>query len=285
MKLCTYVRFVCCVWWICMGTSLSPRSMNCFQQPGSGCCRCLRNVPETCQCISGTDLLIQFYVLPHWERSCRNMWVQLTRRADLTGQSACLKDSSSWYPVELHKQGRSLCMHIKHTQKGVGCIWEKEGRDGGSRGWGVGGEGRGRFHSMKLEIRTNSAFSINVFETQRQMGEHCFFGCLTSNNRQSVSQRLICPGKFTSITDTEIGDQTCHLIKPQYTDTGVCAHVCVCTCVCVCVHVCSFPSVPPSTHTCVYESVYVHVCVYAWVCVHVCVYVHTCPRMHAYMSK
>ena len=26
---------------------------------------CLLNVPATCECISGTDLLIQVYVLPH----------------------------------------------------------------------------------------------------------------------------------------------------------------------------------------------------------------------------
>ena len=31
----------------------------------------LLNVPATCECISGTDLLTQFYVLPHWDRSCR----------------------------------------------------------------------------------------------------------------------------------------------------------------------------------------------------------------------
>ena len=31
----------------------------------------LLSVPATCQCISGTDLLRQFYVLPHWDRSCR----------------------------------------------------------------------------------------------------------------------------------------------------------------------------------------------------------------------
>ena len=29
-------------------------------------------VPATCECISGTDLLRQFYVLPHWDRSCRS---------------------------------------------------------------------------------------------------------------------------------------------------------------------------------------------------------------------
>ena len=31
----------------------------------------LRNVPATCKCISGTGLLRQLYVLPHWDRSCR----------------------------------------------------------------------------------------------------------------------------------------------------------------------------------------------------------------------
>ena len=31
----------------------------------------LFNVPATGQCISGTDLLRQFYMLPHWDRSCR----------------------------------------------------------------------------------------------------------------------------------------------------------------------------------------------------------------------
>ena len=32
----------------------------------------LLNIPATGQCISGTDLLRQFYVLPHWDRSCRS---------------------------------------------------------------------------------------------------------------------------------------------------------------------------------------------------------------------
>ena len=32
----------------------------------------LLNVPATCECISGTDLQRQFYVLPHWDRSCRS---------------------------------------------------------------------------------------------------------------------------------------------------------------------------------------------------------------------
>ena len=32
----------------------------------------LLKVPATCQCISGTDLHRQFYVLPHWAGSCRS---------------------------------------------------------------------------------------------------------------------------------------------------------------------------------------------------------------------
>ena len=32
----------------------------------------LLNVPATCECISGTDLLRQFYVLPHWDTSYRS---------------------------------------------------------------------------------------------------------------------------------------------------------------------------------------------------------------------
>ena len=33
---------------------------------------CLLNVLATCECISGTVLLTQFYALPHWDRSCRS---------------------------------------------------------------------------------------------------------------------------------------------------------------------------------------------------------------------
>ena len=36
-----------------------------------GCCCWLLNAPATCKCISGTDLLRQFYVLPHWDRHKR----------------------------------------------------------------------------------------------------------------------------------------------------------------------------------------------------------------------
>ena len=32
----------------------------------------LLNVPATCECVLGTDLLGQFYVLPHWDRSYRS---------------------------------------------------------------------------------------------------------------------------------------------------------------------------------------------------------------------
>ena len=40
--------------------------------PGSLFVCWLLNVPATCECISGTDLHRQFYVLPHWDRSCRS---------------------------------------------------------------------------------------------------------------------------------------------------------------------------------------------------------------------
>ena len=33
---------------------------------------CLLNVLATCKCISGSDQLRQFYVLPHWDISCRS---------------------------------------------------------------------------------------------------------------------------------------------------------------------------------------------------------------------
>ena len=33
---------------------------------------CLLNVPATWECMSGTDLLRQFDVPPHWDRSCRS---------------------------------------------------------------------------------------------------------------------------------------------------------------------------------------------------------------------
>ena len=32
----------------------------------------LLNISATCKCLSETDLLRQFYVLPHWDRSCRS---------------------------------------------------------------------------------------------------------------------------------------------------------------------------------------------------------------------
>ena len=38
---------------------------------------CLLNVPTTLQCFSGTDLLRQYYMLPHWDRSCRSNFLSL----------------------------------------------------------------------------------------------------------------------------------------------------------------------------------------------------------------
>ena len=39
---------------------------------------CLLNVPATSECISGTDLLRQFHVLPLWDRSCRSNFLPHT---------------------------------------------------------------------------------------------------------------------------------------------------------------------------------------------------------------
>ena len=33
---------------------------------------CLLNIPATCYCISGTDLLGHLDMLPHWDRNCRS---------------------------------------------------------------------------------------------------------------------------------------------------------------------------------------------------------------------
>ena len=46
-------------------------------------------------------------------------------------------------------------------------------------------------------------------------------GCLTSQQRASVSQGRICSDNFTCChTETEVADQTFHLTQAQYTDTG-----------------------------------------------------------------
>ena len=71
------------------------------------------NVPATCKCISGTDLLRQVYVLPHRDRSCRpnfpshpitiywyradqsQHWPYIARR--LAGQPLECQFLSHWY--------------------------------------------------------------------------------------------------------------------------------------------------------------------------------------------
>ena len=60
--------FLCISWDLCLAQEWKP--CNCFS-PWRCCCWFL-NVPATCACISGTDQLRQFYVLPHWDRSCRS---------------------------------------------------------------------------------------------------------------------------------------------------------------------------------------------------------------------
>ena len=48
-----------------------------------------------------------------------------------------------------------------------------------------------------------------------------FVGCLTSQQRASVSQGPICSDNFTCCqTEIEIADQTCYLTQSQYADRG-----------------------------------------------------------------
>ena len=54
-----------------LSLSLLSLSLSCDQRSHRTVCWFL-NVPRTCECISGTDLLRQFDVLPHWDRSCRS---------------------------------------------------------------------------------------------------------------------------------------------------------------------------------------------------------------------
>ena len=67
---------MCCVWAVCLYWKgvyvwcfMSKRV--CVSEIIVVVCWLL-SVPATCQCISGTDLHRQFYVLPHWYRSCRS---------------------------------------------------------------------------------------------------------------------------------------------------------------------------------------------------------------------
>ena len=62
----------------------------------------LFNVPATCKCISGTDLLRQFYVLPHWDRSCSKTRPQKyprRKRDSNLGSSALEADALTTRPT------------------------------------------------------------------------------------------------------------------------------------------------------------------------------------------
>ena len=53
-----------------------------------------------------------------------------------------------------------------------------------------------------------------------QLGFVLFVGCLSSQQRASVSQGRICTDNFTCChTEIEAADQTFHLTQSQYTDT------------------------------------------------------------------
>ena len=56
----------------CFLSMLDYKSRSYFFKVVAGC---LLNVPATCQCVWGTDLHRQFYVLPHWDTSCRSKFL------------------------------------------------------------------------------------------------------------------------------------------------------------------------------------------------------------------
>ena len=75
----TQCSFTCCLAVVCCSlVAYCPSNMLVYLRDTSAqtSLRCfvgwLLIVPATSSCISGTDLLRQFYVLPHWDRSCRS---------------------------------------------------------------------------------------------------------------------------------------------------------------------------------------------------------------------
>ena len=78
---CSYLFFflfllsikISCAIWGGKGVGFRQRERERERERGGVCFVCwLFNVPATCECISGTDLHRQIYVLPHWDRSCRS---------------------------------------------------------------------------------------------------------------------------------------------------------------------------------------------------------------------
>ena len=71
--------------------------------------------------------------------------------------------------------------------------------------------------------RSRSCGILSVVAKQTLCGWmlRLFVGCLTSQQHASVSQGRISSDDFTCChTETEVVDQTFHLIQSQYTDTG-----------------------------------------------------------------
>ena len=58
-----------------------------------------------------------------------------------------------------------------------------------------------------------------------QLAPEMFVGCVTSQQHASVSHGPICSDNFTCChTEIQVADQTFHLTKSQYTDTGPTGH-------------------------------------------------------------
>ena len=114
--------------------------------------RWLLNILATCECISGTDLLRQFYMLPHWDRSCRSnflphpatvYWHQADRSQrwpynarHLVGQPLECQFLSHWYDSTLEKTRDLLCSRRKPQPLGQqGRLMEQKSQEAQGTFW------------------------------------------------------------------------------------------------------------------------------------------------------
>ena len=107
-------------------------------------CSCcwLLNVPATCECVSGTDLLRQFYVLPHWDRSCRPNFPS--------------------HPVTVYWHRADQSQHWPYITPGV---WQ------GSH-WSANFEVTGMTRPRKIASQTHAGFEPGIFHSRGGRHNH-----------------------------------------------------------------------------------------------------------------
>ena len=113
----------------------------------------LLNAPVACKCISGTDLLRQVYMLPHWDRSCRSnfpshpvtvYWHQANQSLRLAGQPlegqslVWLDPLKFQYKWELNPGSATLEADTLTTRPKRWSLHSKDGACYDMKGWDVG---------------------------------------------------------------------------------------------------------------------------------------------------